>query len=85
MSDFPVWVRPLGDFCRVRVEGVKNAEWLLRRLSDSFVFKTFEPFREVEGTSYCTFLVPYTPPLSRTAFHKLLAGIPEVRLMMEPA
>jgi hypothetical protein len=40
--------------------------------------------REEEGT-FCSFLVPYNPPLSRSSFAKLLAAIPDVRLMYEPA
>lgn len=80
-----VWLRPLGDHCRVRVDGVENAKWLLDGLSQSFVFKTFEPFGEVAGTSFCTFRIPYNPPLSHSKFHRLLAGISGVRIMTEPA
>jgi hypothetical protein len=85
MNAFRVWIRPLGDFCRVRVDGADNAQWLLGRLSESFVFKTFEPIDETAGSSCCSFQVPYTPPLSRSNFHKMLVAIPEVRLMTEPA
>ena len=84
MRSFPVWIRPKGDFCQVRVDGRDNAETLLNRLSQSFVFKTFDPMREEEGAA-CSFLVPYNPPLSPSSFRKLLAAIPEVRLMYEPA
>jgi hypothetical protein len=85
MNPFHVWLRPVGDFCRVRVDGIENARWLLGRLSQSFVFKTFEPFVETMGSSVCSFQIPYNPPLSRTKFVRLLAAIPEVRLMSEPA
>jgi len=68
----------------VRVDGRDNAKRLLNCLSQSFVFKTFDPMREDEGT-FCSFLVPYNPPLSRSSFVKLLAAMPEVRLMSEPA
>jgi len=85
MSPFHVWLRPVGDFCRVRVDGIENARWLLGRLSQSFVFKTFEPFGETMGSSVCSFQIPYNPPLSSTKFKRLLAAIPEVRLMSEPA
>jgi hypothetical protein len=84
MNTFPVWLRPLGDFCRVRVEGMENARWLLGRLSQSFVFKTFEPFGETVGSSICSFQVPYNPPLSRSKFERLLAAIPELRVLKEP-
>jgi hypothetical protein len=84
MNAFHVWLRPVGDFCRVRVDGIENARWLLGRLSQSFVFKTFEPFGETRGSSVCSFQIPYNPPLSRSKFERLLAAIPEVRLMLEP-
>jgi hypothetical protein len=85
MRPFRVWIRPSGDFCHVRVESKANAKRLLDDLSQSFVFKTFEPFTEDEGSSCCNFLVPYNPPLSRSSFVKLLTTIPDVRLMSEPA
>ena len=85
MKPFRVWLRPLGDFCRVRVDGLENTRWLLVCLSQSFVFKTFEPIGEVRDSSFCTFQVPYNPPLSRATFDKLLAAIPEVQLVREPA
>jgi hypothetical protein len=85
MNAFQVWLRPLGDFCGVRVDGIQNAKWLLNRLSQSFVFKTFEPFGETMGSSMCTFQVPYNPPLSRSGLVKLLVAIPEVRLSSERA
>jgi hypothetical protein len=84
MRSFRVWIRPKGDFCQVRVDGRDNAQRLLNCLSQSFVFKTFDPMREEEG-ALCSFLVPYNPPLSRSSFVKLLAAIPEVRLMPDPA
>jgi len=84
MRSFSVWIRPDGDFCQVRVNGKENAKRLLNCLSESFVFKTFDPMTEDEG-AFCRFLVPYNPPLSRSSFVKLLAAMPEVRLMSEPA
>jgi len=85
MNPFHVWLRPVGDFCSVRVDGIENARWLLGRLSQSFVFKTFEPFGETMGSSMCSFQIPNNPPLSRFKFERLLAAIPEIRLMLEPA
>jgi hypothetical protein len=85
MRSFRVWIRPNGDFCHVRVDGKQNAKRLLDCLSQAFVFKTFEPMTEDEGSSCCNFLVPYNPPLSRSSFVKLLTAIPDVQLMSEPA
>jgi hypothetical protein len=83
MRSLRVWVRRSGDFCQVRVDRSQDARRLLEVLSQSFVFKTFDPMREEE--SFCSFLIPYNPPLSHALFVKLLAAIPEVRLMTEPA
>jgi hypothetical protein len=84
MSAFRVWVRALGNASRVRVDGSENANWLLRRLSEAFVFKSSEPVCEVNGTSCWTFRVPYTSQMSRSSFERLLAKIPEVNLMSDP-
>lgn len=34
MIAFDVWLRPLGNVCRVRVDGSQNATWLLDRLHE---------------------------------------------------
>jgi hypothetical protein len=85
MNAFRVWIRPLGDACRVRVDGLRNAEWLLTRLSRSFVFKSAAPRDDDTATSCSSFQVPYNSQVSRSTLEKLLAAIPEVRLMLEPA
>ena len=85
MNAFPVWVRPLGNNCRLRVDGIRNAQWLLEHLARSFVFKTSDPMDEEQGSSCCTFQVAYSSQMSRRGLEKLLAGIPEVDLMTEPA
>ncbi|MBI2827067.1 MAG: hypothetical protein HYX69_20540 [Planctomycetia bacterium] len=84
MKSVSVWVRPAGGACRVRVDGL-NVDWLLKRLSQSFVFKTSEPVREDENTSDCTFHVAYTSGVPRGLLERLLGGIPEVRLMLDQA
>lgn len=84
MKAFRVWVRPLGGVCRVRVDGLPNATWLLDRLGQSFVFKTCEPICCDGGSSCCTFRVSYGPQVSRSSFDRILAAIPEVNLMTEP-
>jgi hypothetical protein len=85
MKRFQVWIRPVGDFCRVRVSGDDNARWLVLRLSEAFVFRTFEPLEQVPGAPDCWFRIPYNPPLSSTRFRQILLAIPEVELMREPA
>ena len=84
MNNFPVWIRPLLGGCRVRVETLKNAQWLLNRLSQCFVFKTSEAIHD-DGVSSFTFQVLHSSQTPRPMFEKLLAAIPEVNLMMDPA
>ena len=85
MNAFSVWIRPLGSNCRMRVDGIGNAQWLLNRLGHSFVFKTAEPMNEEEGSSCCSFRLAYNSQTSRRGLDRLLAAIPEVNLMTDPA
>ena len=85
MNPFCVWIRPLGSNCRVRVDGIKNARWLLDRLSRTFVFKSSEPIGEDQSSSCSTFRVPYSSQMCHRTFERLLTAIPEVRLMTDPA
>jgi hypothetical protein len=85
MNTFRVWLRPLCKVCRVRVDGIENAMWLLTRLSQFFVFKSSEPIEDDEGASCPTFHVPYNSQMSFFQFQRLLAGIPQVQLMSDPA
>lgn len=83
MQEFNVWVARIDGATRVRVGGLKNTEWLLRRLSDYFVFKSSEGTREASNTSEYTFRVPHSGQLSATGFERILAGIPEVNVIAE--
>ncbi len=83
MSSFRVWLGPIDDFCRVRVEGFANARWLLVRLSESFIFKTFDSDFVDDGGKFVSFLVPLNPPLSQRALARILSAIPEVTLLSE--
>lgn len=85
MKRFSVWIRPLAGDCRVRVEGMQNARWLLDRLSQSFVFKSCEPIDEDLRSASANFRVLYGSQVSRSSLEKLLAAIPQVNLMLEPA
>ena len=51
MKMFNVWISRADDAFGVRVDGLENANWLLCRLSDFFVFKTSEPLHEVPNSS----------------------------------
>jgi hypothetical protein len=85
MKVFRVWLSPLGNNCRLRVDGLGNAQWLLNRLGHSFIFKTAQPLDEEAGSSFCSFRVAYDARTPQRGLEKLLAAIPEVQLMIEPA
>ena len=85
MIAFRVWIGSFGNHALVRVEGADNAQWLLRRLSQSFVFKGSEAIRE-DGATHCShFEIPYSSQMPRLTLERLLGSIPEVRLLAEPA
>jgi len=69
----------------IRIDGLENTNWLLRRLSDFFVFKTSEPLYEVSNSSDYTFRVAHNSQMSGRRFEQLLAGIAEVKVILEPA
>ena len=85
MKAFRVSIRRIDGASGVRVDGLENARWLLSRLSDFFVFKTSEPLNNMPNSSDYTFRVAHNSQMSGPRFEKLLAGIAEVKLMMEPA
>jgi len=47
--------------------------------------KTSEEVRQERGSGCCTFRVAYSSRVPRAVLEKLLAGIPEVKLMLDPA
>lgn len=84
MNAFQVWLRPLGESCRIRVNGVRNAEWLQERLGQSFTVDNAEPCHETLEPDIFTFEVPCDARQSRNRLEKALSSIPEVKLMMRP-
>jgi hypothetical protein len=85
MNRFRVWLRPLNSGCKVRVDGIRNAWWLLNRLSQSFIFKNSETMNEDEFFPICAFTISYGSQMCHSVFMKLLGGMSEVDLMPEPA
>ncbi len=85
MKVFQVGIRRIESASVLRVSGMENARWLLERLSDSFVFKTSEPMRDVQDSSDYTFCVAHNSQMSGPCFERLLAGFREVKLVLEQA
>lgn len=84
MKTFRVWLRPLGDSCRISVEGEENARWLIGRLNDSYMFRKLQLRALPQAENICTFEVPQLTPESALALEARLARYPEVELMREP-
>lgn len=84
MTAFDVWLRPLGNVCRVRVDGLQNAVWLLQTLHDQAKFGSTQPTGDASESRVCSFEVTYEPPMSRSVFERLVAAIPEVKMMRLP-
>jgi hypothetical protein len=84
MKAFTVWVTRTDGASSLRVDGLEDTQWLLRRLNEYFVFKTCEPLRDRAGSSEFTFLVAHNSQMSEAQFERLLAGISGVRVVLEP-
>jgi hypothetical protein len=78
VTRFQVRVQSTGYGYQLNVDGVDNAQWLLDRLGQSFVFRSAKPIAHALSGPQCTFEVVSGPLLSYDAFLKLLANIPEV-------
>jgi hypothetical protein len=70
---------------RVSVSGLHNAIWLLNELSRSFVFKSAMPLAHDRELSLCSFQAPFTALLPFAVFKRILAAMPRVELVMQPA
>jgi hypothetical protein len=85
VTDFRVWLSPLGATCKVRVDGIDNANWLVNGLRQSFVFESSEPVSDLDGTGCCTFDVVYCSPACFRTLERLLTAIPEVEVTLDLA
>lgn len=84
MHEFQVWLRPLGDFCRIRVNGATNAGWLLQHLGRTFMIDTADPTPETHQPEVFTFDVPCETGETRSRLERALSLMREVNLMMGP-
>lgn len=67
--------------CRLRVTGMENAQWLLEKLSRSFVFSTSESIQQLSND--CIFFVSYGSHITQRKLENLITAIPGVRLQVE--
>jgi len=88
MSHFKVWVRPLGNACKICVEGRDNAESLRERLQQEGTNCTApEPRTETDAaqTPLWVFRAQYTPTITESQLPLFLESLPDIELMLEPA
>ena len=84
MKRFNVRISQGDGISSLRVDGLDNANWLLCRLSDFFVFKTSEPIHEVSNSPDCMFRVAHNSQLSGRQLERVLAEIWETNVTVEP-
>lgn len=83
MTTFRVWLRPLGSTSKVRVEGLDNAQWLRQLLANLGLAVTQPIAAEIAGQF--VFRVTHTAQTAHADLVRFLAGLAEVKLMVEPA
>lgn len=79
-----VWLRPLGQVCRIRVESVENAFWVLERLVEANRLVGLEGVQLNSTKSDCTFEIPISSERTRLTLETALAQIAGLQLMLEP-
>jgi hypothetical protein len=79
-----VWVRALGNACRVRVESADNAQWLVDRLAQTPALAGLNFVDVQPGGKSCSFQVSNSVERTLQSLESELAQIPGVQLMLEP-
>ena len=83
MNRFQVWLRPVGNATKVRVDGKGNADWLREQLLHAGAGCGIGLY--VAGTAFVTFLAYHTPHVDSIKLRHIVSTLPEVELMLEPA
>ena len=83
MTTFRVWLRPLGGASKVRAEGLDNAHWLRQLLIDRGLTVTQPTPADIAG--HYVFRVTHAAQTSHADLVRFLAGLAEVKLMVDPA
>jgi hypothetical protein len=79
-----VWVRSLGNACRVRVEGADNAQRLVDRLAQTPALAGLQFVDVQPNGSTCTFQVPASVERTLATLEHELGSMSGVQLMLEP-
>ena len=83
MEQFKVWLRPMGNSCKVKVDGSQNAEWLRGKL----MAKALEcsDAEQLAGTSCYVFVATFKSQITEFEFRTLILHMSEAQLMLDPA
>ena len=79
-----VWVRSLGNACRIRVEAADDATWLLDRLAQTPALAGLNSVDVQPCGTARTFRVPISAERTLATLEVELASIAGVELMLEP-
>ena len=83
MNRFHVWLRPVGNATKVRVDGQTNADWLREQLL--YAGAGCGIGQPIAGTAFATFLAYHTPHVDALKLRDIISKLPEVELMLDPA
>ena len=79
-----VWFRPLGDKCRIQVDGIEHIPFLLEHLRKTIEFGDVKILKR-KSSALCSMLIRSEPPLDHALLTNLMAEIPEFQIMLAPA
>jgi len=79
-----VWVRSLGNACRIRVEKEDYLRWLVERLSRNPLYARLKTLDLDKAREKCLLHISYSESGSLSRLEEALSQIPGVQLMTEP-
>lgn len=83
-SSIRVWVRSLGQSCRIRVQSEEEARWLLEQLDRKKALDGLSDVKIYTTDSGCLFEIPTATQRTLATLETALEEIPEVDLMLSP-
>jgi hypothetical protein len=83
-SPVRVWVRSLGNSCRVRVDSVEDARWILDRLKAENALTGLEQLKIESTNSGFQFQIPNATRRTLATLENALGRISGVELMLSP-
>ncbi len=83
-SPIRVWVRTLGNSCRMRLESKEHAQWLLDRLRERNALDELDKVEIHPTDAGCRIQIPNAAERTLTTLETALREIPDVELMLSP-